>query len=363
MANNTNTMSTGWLAFFKQERKPAHFLQSFFTVKRGGVYYGNTIEVDIKRFNEAVAIVVKRGTGANLNDADQITTKEFEPPAYGEAFPTDVSDLLERTLGVDPYTDSEMEYTSKLLGRLMDYFMRGYEMIVRGIELQASQILQTGRLSLVDSDGNERFEADFRPKANHFPTVTTAWGADGYNPIEDLRPLIERIRGDALLNPDMLIFGERAIGHFITNDTVRGFLDDRRVNIAEIRPRQNETGGTFYGYVWIGAYLLEMWTYSEGYTDPENETFTKYVQDDKVIVMASRGRLDRLSAKVALPLGPDPRVAALMPGRLVEATEDIDITPNLYPTPDGRQIMAEVLSRTLLAPIDIDSFGCLDTQP
>lgn len=358
-----NEMATGWLQAFLERRRPTGFLSSQFTVKPGGIFYGETVEYDIKRYTEAVAFPVTRGT-TNFNDASIIDTKELKPPNYGEAFPTDVEDLLERSVGIDPYSDAGVEFAGKLVGRLMDYFMEGYDMIVRGVEIQASQILQTGELSLTDNNGAVRFTADFRPKATHFPTVSTAWSNSGSaTPILDLLSLFEVIRGDGKVNPDIIIMGERSLRNALQITSFQDELDNRRIDTGEINPRMMGSGATLYGFVWIGSYRAQIWTYPEGYTHPQTGAFTKYVLDDKVIVTSSETRLDRLSAKVPLPLGPDPRVAALMPGRLVESTEDLDVTPNLYPTPDGRQIMAEILSRTLLAPIQIDGFGCLDTNP
>ncbi|AUR81574.1 major capsid protein E [Vibrio phage 1.009.O._10N.261.51.C9] len=358
-----NARATGWLQAFLERRSPTMFLSGMFTTKPGGIYYGKTIEIDVKRFGEHVAVVVTKLAGPNFNDASLITTKEFEPPEYGEAFATDVDDLVERLLGVDPYADANVAYTAKLIGRLMDYFMEANDMIMRGLELQASQILQTGRLNLIDRDGASKYTLDFAPKATHFPTVTTAWSDDGADPIDDLRALFEVIRGDGKVNPDMLIMGEQALRWALQNQNFQDELDNRRIDTGSIDPRMMNSGATLYGYVWVGSYMAQIWTYPEGYTHPQTGVFTKYIDDDKVIALSSMTRLDRVSAVVPLPLGPDPRVAQLVPGRLIDQQQDMDVTPNLYPTPNGRTIIAELLSRTLLVPVQIDGFGCLDVNP
>ncbi|MNI79204.1 hypothetical protein D3C73_1356450 [compost metagenome] len=106
-----------------------------------------------------------------------------------------------------------------------------------------------------------------------------------------------------------------------------------------------------------------MWTYPEGYKDPATGTWKTYIDADKVVMKSTQTRLDLVSAIVPLPLGPDPRVAALMPGRLIDDPMGLDVTPNLWCTPDGKQLMAEINSRPLLVPVQIDGFGCLDTNP
>ncbi|AAQ96539.1 hypothetical protein [Vibrio phage VP16C] len=362
-----NELATGWVQAFIERRSPTMFLSSMFTTKPGGIYYGKTVEIDVKRFSENVAVVITKLSGPNFNDASLISTKEFEPPEYGEAFATDVDDLLQRLIGVNPYDDANIAYSSKLVGRLMDYFMEANDMIMRGVEIQASQILQTGRLNLLDRDGETAYEIDYAPKATHFPTVTTAWSDDGADPIDDLRALFEVIRADGKVNPDMIIMGEQALRWALRNANFQEELDNRRIDTGMIDPRMMASGATLYGNVWVGSYMAQIWTYPEGYSHPQTRAFTKYVNDDSVIVLSSQTRLDRVSAIVPLPLGPDQRVSQmlpdLVPGRMVSEGDDLDVTPNLYPTPNGRTIIAELLSRILLVPVQIDGFGCLDVNP
>ena len=358
-----NSFATGWMALFRQMRRPTGFLQSFFTVKPGNVYNGKKVAIDVQRFGEKVAVALKSGTGSNLNDADIVTTKEFEPPAYGEAFPADVADLVERAAGVDPHTDAYNSYMGKLVGKIMTYFVLAMDMITRGVEIQASQILQTGKLVLIGHDGTTRYELDFKPKATHFPTVGTAWSSASSTKLDDLESLAEVIRADGKVDPDILIMGRTACRQFLADDEVQKNLDNRRINIGEIKPRQVGNGATYKGLVWIGDYEFMIWTYPEGYEAPDTGDFTKFVEDDKVIMLSSNTRFDRTSARVPLPLGPDPRVASLVPGRLVDRTMDLDVTPNLWCTPSGEQIMADLKSKPLLVPVQIDGFGCLDTNP
>lgn len=358
-----NTYATGWMQLFKQMRRPTGFLQSWFTVKPGNIHSGLKVEIDVQRFGEKVAVALKTGTGSNLNDADIVTTKEFEPPQYGEAFPADVADLVNRSAGVDPYSDAYNGFVGKLISKLMNYFVLAMDMITRGVEIQASQILQTGKLVLTGYDGETRYELDFKPKTTHFPTVGTAWSDSGSDKLGDLEALGDVIRADGKVNPTDLLFGATALKQFKADTNVQAQLDNRRMEIGTIAPRQMGTGATFQGTVWIGSYEYRMWSYPEGYESPEDGTFIKYIADDKVVMLSDQTRFDRTSALVPLPLGPDPRLSAFMPGRVTDRGADLDVTPNLWCTPDGKQIMTDLMSKTLLVPVQIDGFGCLDTNP
>lgn len=353
----------GWLQLFTQMRSPGGFLSRFFTIKPGGIYSGNKVAIDVERFGEDVAIVIKKCTGPNLNDIDIFTTKEFEPPAYGEAFPLDVCELLNRMAGVDPFTAAFQEYSAALVTKMAKGFMLIDNKIKRAVELQASQILQTGVLTLTDDNGDTVYTLDFQPKATHFPTVSVSWSTIATaTPLADLEALAKIIRADGQINVDTLIFGDVALNNFLQNDLVKEALDNRRIDIGAIRPELSDSGATFYGFVWVGTYKFEMWTYPDTFKDPQTGNATEYVASDKVIMLSSRTRLDMTSAKVPLPLGPDPRVANLLPGRLSSRENSFDVTPNVYATPNGKQIMGELESRPLLIPVQIDGFGCIDTE-
>ena len=354
----------GWLQLFTQMRSPSGFLSRRFTVKPGGIYMGDKVAIDIQRFGEDVAIAIKKCTGPNLNDIDIFTTKEFTPPAYGEAFNLDVCELLNRMAGVDPYTAAYTEYAGQLVAKMAQGFMVIDDKIQRAVELQASQILQTGKLLLLDDNGATVYEIDFKPKATHFPTVGTAW-SDAVNstPLDDIKSLADKVRTDGKVNPNRLTFGDLAFSQFMNSDQVQAALNNRRIEVGFIDPEMEDSGAVNQGRIWIGSYAYDMWTYPEEYKDPQTGNPVKYVEDDKVVVDSTRTRFDMTSARVPLPLGPDPRVEGLLPGRLSSREGSFDVTPNVYPTPNGKQIMGELESRPLLVPVQIDGFGCLDVNP
>ena len=354
---------TGWIQLYTQMRSPNAFLSRLFTTKPGGFYSGKKVAIDIQRFDEDVAIVVTKCTGPNLNDIDEFTTKEFTPPAYGEAFPVDVCELLERMAGEDPYSAAYSDYTSQLMAKIAQGFMLVDDKIKRAVELQASQILQSGELKLSDADGDTVYTISFQPKTTHFPTVGTGWSdTANADPLSDIAALNSVIRADGKVDPDMLIMGEGSLKYFLANEAVQNVLDNRRIEIGAVRPELADSGATFYGYVWVGTYRMEIWTYPDTYKDPKSGLPVKYIDDNSVVVLSSRTRLDMTSARVPLPLGPDPRVAGLLPDRMSSRSAGFDVSPNIYASSNGKQIFGELESRPLLVPVQIDGFGNLTTE-
>lgn len=353
----------GWMTLFTQMRRPTMFLSRSFTIKPGNVYQGGKVSIDIERISEEVAVVITAFTGPNLNDFSEFTTKTFTPPAYGEAVPVNVSELLERMAGVDPFTAAYNSYAGQLVSLMNKRMVAIYDKIRRAVELQASQILQTGTLDLTNKNGQTVYSLDFQPKASHFPVVATAWSDPASDPLGDLENLADVIRADGQIDANELYMGKSALKNFLAHPDVQAELDNRRIDVGMIRPEFTNSGATFYGYVWVGNYRFEIWGYPATYKHPQTGAPTPYIGNDNVIMKSRDTRLDMTSAAVPLPLGPDPRVASIMPGRMVSSEEGFDVTPNLYCTPNGKQIMGELESRPLLVPVQIDGFGCLDTTP
>lgn len=351
----------GWISMFTQMRRPASPLSRNFTMKPGGSYKGVKVTIDIERYGEEVAIAVKAFKGVNMNDFDEFTTKEFTPPAYGEGFPLNVNDQINRIAGQDPYSAAYAEAAGFITGKAAKGFALIDDKISRAIELQAAQIYQTGQLSLTNKDGAVEYSLDFKPKASHFPTVGTAWSEAGATPLADIEAVAKLIRADGKVDPNELHFGETAMSEFLSHSTVKEYLDTRRIEMGQINPRYVDSGVTYYGDIWIGTYKFQMYVHSETYDHPQSGAPTKYVIDNSVIVTSSRTRLDLVAAKVPEPIAPDPRVANLLPGRMVSRTGGFDVTPNIYASPNGKQIIGELESRPLLVPVQIDGFGCLTT--
>ena len=351
----------GWLQLFVQMRRPVNFLSRFFTVKPGGIYNGDKVAIDIQRFDEDVAIAVKKCTGPNLNTIDVFTTKEFTPPAFAEAITLDVCSLINRTAGVDPYSDAYNSYFAQATQKIMTGFMLIDDKIQRAVELQASQVLQTGMINLLNAAGDTSYEIDFKPKATHFPTVTTAWSDPSADILGDLESLAEVIRADGKIDPNTLILDSLSLNNMLNNTVIKERADIRRYNLVQIDPRFANSGATFYGTMFGGSYEFSIWTYPETYKDPQTEAATKYIQPNKCVMLSDRTRLDLVSARVPPAFAPDPRVSRFLPGRVTSRSQGIDVTPNIYASTNGKQMMGELESRPLCVPVQIDGFGCLTT--
>lgn len=357
----SNEATRRMIAAYNQQAEPTLFLTGMFQAPPQNFHNSEEVEIDIMRSEEDVSIVIQDlSTGYRMNSTDLYTNKAFKPPVHKEAAPLNAFDLLKREFGADPFQD--VNFQANATTRAFRQFRQVENKIRRAVELQASQVLQTGVVTLTDSAGTALYSLDYQPKTSHFPTAGTGWDQAGADPLGDLRSLGDTIRGDGLADPDQLVFGEDALALFLDNDDVQARLDNRRMNVGTINPQAQGNGGTYYGDIWIGHYRYQIWTYSGRYKHPQTGVSTPFVDTDKVIMRASSGRMDATFGGIPRIAPPDSRVMPFLPGRMTNGAARMDLWTNAWLTPDGEQLFVGAGSRPLMIPTAIDTYGCLDVN-
>lgn len=337
------------------------FLSGLFQSPAENFHSSESVEIDLVRSEEDVAVVVTDlSVNGNKNSTDLYTNKEFVPPIYKEAFGIPAHKLIKRDPGQNPFQDGEFQ--AKASRRFMLSAQRVERKIRRSIELQASQIWQTGILTLTDANGNALYTLDFKPKASHFPTAGTAWNAGGATPINDLISLCNQVRDDGKMRPDTCVMGEATFEAFVSNSDVQARANLRRIDLLEIRQmRMNANGGNFRGTIDVGNFKLELWTYSGKFTDPQTGNATKYIDNESAIVFAMDGRRDATFGAIPQLVPPEQRVLPFIPAEIASPDRGLAMSTFAWVTPDGSELMGSVGARPLLIPTAIDTFGRLDT--
>ncbi len=349
-----------FLSAYHERRDADMFLAGFFTVRPENISDTAKVVIDVVRENEEISPVVNEAEGPTLNLATAWTTKEFEPPTISEAMPFDVREFLKRMPGVNEYDAADMSWSAQFFARAMDGLNRMEQKIRRNREWQASQILQTGKLDLVNAAGTVVYQIDFKPKATHTLAAGTAWDDAGAKPLSDIELMLDRIRADSLQDGDRVIMGDTAFNAFMGHASVQSQFENRRFELGVIAPRPTGVGGKYQGILNVGNYQIEIWTYNGRGLVPGAGSAIKMVTSANVIVMASGGRLDTVFGGVPMAVPVDPRFAGILPSR-ISIPQAVDIAPNIWVTPDGKQTMLEVASKPLLIPTGIDTFGTIAT--
>lgn len=358
----SDTTTSKMIRAYNQSAPPTLFLSGLFKSPPENFHNSEEVEIDVMRDDEEIAVAIHDlSTGHRWNSTDDFTNKKFKPPVFSEAFALQSSDLLNREFGTT--TNSDTIDQTKAMLRALRSFSRLEPKIRRSIELQASQILTTGIVTLVDSNGNAVYTLSFQPKATHFPTASIAWDNANSTKAADLNALSEVIRNDGLSEPDLIIMGSGSFEECLNDSDFLNRFDTRRVDLGNIGPMQKVgNGGIFRGMVEIGNYKYELWTYNGRYKHPQTGVKTLYVPNDKVIIATSSARLDATFGNIPRIVPPDGRVLKYMPSRMRNTRGGMDLHPNAWVTPDGTTLAGSLGSRPLLIPTAIDTFGCLDTD-
>lgn len=357
--------TTRMISAYNQMATPTLFLSGFFLSPPQNFHTTEEVEIDIVRDDEDISIVIQDlSSGYRMNTDDLYTNKGFKPPIHKEAVPINSFDLLKRMPGQNPFESPE--FRANILTRMFTGMTKVEQKIRRAVELQASQVLQFGVVTLTDMNGTALYILDFKPKATHFPTVGTAWNLAGSQKANDINALAEVIRNDGLSDVDQLIMGVNAYEAFIADDDIQKRFDNRRIDQGTIAPMQMRgNGGIYRGIVEIGNYRYDIWTYGGRYKNPQTGVKTQYMDPAKVIVRSSTARMDATFGaipNIGVLLGAQAnQLIPELPNRFSNGAGGMDLFTNAWLSDDGEQLFGGVGARPLMIPTAIDTYGCLDT--
>lgn len=346
---------------YMEEASSPMFLSGFFQSPARNFHTQEMVVVDVERDEEEVAVAIQDlSTGPRQNVSSQFTSKEFAPPIFDEEGVLTAFNMIKRRPGVNPFED--VNFAAAALEDSFKIFRKLEKKIRRAIELQASQVLQTGTLTLVDGSGSSVYSLNFAPKATHFPTAGTAWGTTGYTPLADLESLAAVVRQDGKRDPNRLVFGSRAFQDFVANTDVQARFDSRGMNFGVLAPETRGKGATFQGYVWIGHYRFEVWTYNESYKHPATGVQTSYLNQDSVVMLSDSSRLDLTYGAIPMIRPVTESALPFLPPRISSVDGGLDLTTNAWFSADGKRLHVSAGTRPLCIPTAIDTIGRLKTR-
>ncbi|MDR2509246.1 MAG: major capsid protein [Spirochaetaceae bacterium] len=338
------------------------FLSTFFKTTPDSFTDSEWVEYDIVRSGAEVAPVVRNlSTGAVTIVEDEFTNKRMPFPVYSLDAPAQLASLMQRMPGESAYQTGRVNWMGRLAQKLVSLFAKMSRMIRYSIELQASQVLQTGTLTLTDEDGNPTYELDFKPKATHFPTVTISWGDTGSDPLADIRALMSEIRKDGYADVKTLVFGETAWEKFYENSWVQENLKRDNLGMGALDPHLVDKGAGYMGYIFVGAYRLDLYVYDAFYTPWGTNEKRNYLDPAKVLFLPSLTQLDFRRFFGGIPAGKVDPVFDPLFGNKIPISNEYDFKARVYFDEKRDTYFGEIKSRPFMCPVSIDRYGCLTT--
>jgi len=368
MSDRSNTRL---ISAYLEESPAPLFLAGMFQTPPQNIHMTEKIEVDVMRDAEDIAVVIEDFTaGQRENEATAYVNKGFTPPIYDEVGTITAYDAIRRLPGQNPFDNPD--YASNATQQAFRIFRKLENKIRRAIEVMASQVFQTGVLTLKDSSGNTLYTLDFGMKSSHKITPT-AWAADGSTgaPLTDIDGAGTVVRQDGKKMPDTVIFGKGAFQRALKNAAFAtsltrivgqvGSSTAIGLGLGALQPQISKgvEGANYQGYIFINNYSYDMWTYDGWYKDPQTGTLTPFIPDNKVIVRSSSGRMDLSFGAIPILVPPDQRILPFLPPRISSPEAGIDLTTNAWMTADGKHLKVSAGTRPLTIPTAIDTYACI----
>jgi len=283
---------------YQERPKTTQFLRSFFPSTTAPTKY---VSIEVERMGEKIAVDVLRGTEGNRNTFSKSTEKVFEPPIYREYFDATQLDLYDRVLGAQG--NAQVPLFTALLNSVADRIGLLQDKIERSKELQCSQVLETGIVTLKHGDN-----IDYKRKAASLVDLNGAGGyfaanSDVYAQFEAACNFLRQVgkSGDGTFNA---LCGSTALQNLLKNTV---FLSRQNLfNMAldqVIMPVRNALGMTYHGTLSAGPYKIQLWAYPQFYDDATTGTSTAYLDPKKVVIIPTAPRFKFAHAAVPQLIG------------------------------------------------------------
>jgi hypothetical protein len=232
-------------------------------------------------------------------------------------------------------------------------------MIRFAIEVQAAQVLQKGTLTLTNEDGEPVYELDFKPKETHFPEAGTSWDNPAADILLDIENLSDVIQADGYVEVTTLIFGKEAWRAAYENAEFREAVKKDNLGMGDLNPQLKGKGAKFQGYINIGAYRYDLYTYNAIYTPWGETTPVNYVDPDKVIFLPDPEDLDFRRMFGGIPTVKVDTVFDPILGGKIPIGNEYDFRGRVYFDEPKDTYVGEIKSRPATIPVSIDRYGCL----
>ena len=135
--------------------------------------------------------------------------------------------------------------------------------IWRREEYMCARVKQDGKLTIKGTGINEVVDYGFENIA--VLDASDRWTTT-FDIMGQLREIAQEMRKDGV-NPDMLILGSAAANMLLQNERYLKLLDNRRVEIGEIKPGELEKGVGYLGRMIVPGAMFDLYTYEEWVPD------------------------------------------------------------------------------------------------
>ena len=285
MANEINIYEPRYLAEVVRSAPPVHtfFRDTFFTNRK--TFSTERVDIDIKKGDRRMAAFVHPRVGGTVLTKQGFKTESYKPPLINPYDITTADQLMTRLPGENIYSGKTP--AQRAAEKLTEEYNDLNDAATRREEWMAVQAIVNGQIPIVGPGVNETIS--FGLTNTKTLTGTSRWGQSAAKILDNLDDWVREVRINGFANVDMCIMGKDALRAFLADEAVLKVLDNRRVEMGLINPRDLPNGVSYVGH--INKPNLDIYEYNEVYlddwTDPANPATNPLIPDNKIVLIAS----------------------------------------------------------------------------
>lgn len=268
--------------------KPKSFLKDFFFPTSAADMFGTeTVLIDsLTRGRKAAPFVI---SGSKTLGRDTFLTDEYRPPRIAPARRMTVDDLKKRGFGEQLFNgDKPNVRASRMTVKDMQELS---DMITRREEIMCSEILRTNKCVMVHIDANggvdtethtlKFYSGDVNPQ-QYTPSVS--WDDKAADIIGDIYQMRKQVRLTGNVG-DVLLVSADVAENIMNNEVILKQLDNRRVEIGKIEPKELPDGATLICSLNVMGATVDVVSYDASY-EADDGTDTAYLPAGTAILSA-----------------------------------------------------------------------------
>ena len=257
MANEVNIYSPRYLAEVVRQTPAVHtyFRDTFFTNVK--TFATERVDIDLVKGDRRMAAFVHPRVGGKVLKANGYQTESYKPPLINPYDVTTADQLMNRLPGEDLY--SGMTPAQRAAQKLMEEYATLNDATTRREEWMAVQAIVTGTIPIVGEGVNETI--DFGLTNKKTLTGDNKWGGTKADILGNLGDWTDAVLHGGFANVDTIIMGKTAKAKFFADANVQKMLDNRRMNLGEIAPRDLPNGVKYLGH--LNDPSLDMYVYPD----------------------------------------------------------------------------------------------------
>ena len=261
MPNAIDIYQPRYMAEVVRQTPPIHtyFRDTFFN--RVITFPTERVDMDLMKGDRKILPYVHPDAGGKAVKMDGFQTKSYAAPLVSGYIVTTAAQMMTRLPGEDLY--SGMTPAERAARKLMEEYATLNDACTRREEYMCAEAIKTGLIHVEGPGVKEDIDFDFTNTVSL--TGDEQWGGSKAAILNNLEDWVSRVLIEGFANVDTAIMGKTALRKFLDDADVMKKLDNRRVELGIIAPRELPGGVSYIGH--LNKPNLDIMQYAGVYLD------------------------------------------------------------------------------------------------